>query len=297
MINLYLDKNYLQNFTNLDKSNNAGFKKLLKRLLVLQKDHKIRILRSSIHEIECGTDPFDHSTRAILNRKILHETLVKIGSVRLIDYQEIRDLQFTGYLFKFLGINKCFDFSNIEIIDKYQGFDYHPWWFKNPYSEDKAWFNSASFNALNERIKNGKMNASEWYKEELESMRQDFLTRYRAGQDYFSILKDTLSIDEAQIKRFLESKHFVDIPFVNIFCKLSAKFSSQKQKAYRNDLNHDLFDTITASAYLPYCDVFCTDHEVKTYIKEGKFNYQARLYSAKKDDVGAVLSFFEKMVE
>ncbi|MEX0800652.1 MAG: hypothetical protein WD379_05490 [Dehalococcoidia bacterium] len=93
--------------------------------------------------------------------------------------------------------------------------------------------------------------------------------------------------------QFLLSQEFRAIPFVHIFCSLHAAMITTASKPEAGDYD----DVMMLATILPYADIVATDHAKKVLVQSVGLDkqYEVTLFSAKQDDVAALLSFVQNL--
>ena len=288
---IYLDQNFISDIAKLslkEKKNkiNPILEKLFNTIKEGVDEEKFLSPDSWIHAVETAKENNPELKNAIFD----HQGY--IGQVSLNPNWEIEDAQFINALLDYFGIKR-------EKRD-----DWHLAFRENPNKRIENFkihvrmpdlglgkLPKAQVEILQQIRASGVKN-EEQYKKEIEATKKEYKKKIQT-EFAWVIGKYNLSLEQAE--QFIESKKFLQIPKIDIFCKLWSKNLANINRD-SSQLEHDYNDIEFLSSYLPYCDVVATDKYMQNLVQSLKLDetYGCRLYTMKTKDLSDLIVFLEK---
>lgn len=293
---IYLDQNFISNIV---KSLNGTE---LQEYFTLHEILKAGITR---RKFVCAVSLF-HLEESVLDSRLEQKIRRYIGSFEQILFKPELVIQINQV------VNAAMSFLKLSVFPKIEMWEEA--FFANPDNEKESWDISSipptasgdyirathkrtveQMNELKRAIRKETVSFNEQLEEELDAsirvfFREPWSSRYISEffRDYGGILwRD-------QLKIFKRSNEIRETPLIDIRSRLNAY-----ELIYHNDRSTqpgDSTDIDMLSAFLPYCDIICTDKFMKDLACSQKLDqkYSCNIYSAKKRDITRLIEILEK---
>lgn len=273
---VYLDQNFISNMAKAGRGQevNPSFKRIYELLHQGFLDEKLVVPYSFFHDIESSLIP-DLAGKIGQYQAYLGQTQLKGAS-------EVKFHQIVKGAYKFLGrdgselsMSDAF-MENPDDILKHLNVRVKMPILGNP-QEERARI-AVRLQALVASLADNKVSFKDQLQKEFSEIGQAY-----EGNFYLQ-LRDIFGRDAQKIKEFVSSACFKDIPIISIngrlWAKLITDFRSRPIQA------GDVTDIDIISAYLPYVDVFATDHFMMNLIKNLSLDegYKTTIFSAAKGE-------------